>query len=232
MAFVYVQNPTGGVFAGDRLLTKLAVGCTARVHLTTQSATRLYRMDGGEATHELRFELERDAFLESVPDVLIPQAGARYRQCTWVELDPHAMFIGAETIAPGRRASGERFEYERLEIATVVSCDGVELCADAIRLEPGRRPLDHPGILGDADYLISLLAVAPGRDPSELSAAIERVLEDGGGFHGAAGQLPNRAGAVARILAPSAVDAERAMRCAWSAARWTLLGLPLPERRK
>ena len=41
MAFVYVQNPTGAVFAGDRLTTRVAAGADARVHVTTQSAIRL-----------------------------------------------------------------------------------------------------------------------------------------------------------------------------------------------
>ena len=72
MAFVYVQNPTGGVFAGDRLLTSVTADAGARVHLTTQSATKLYRMDGGEARQELRFELAPGAYVENMPDAADP----------------------------------------------------------------------------------------------------------------------------------------------------------------
>ncbi len=61
MAFVYVQNPTGGVFAGDRLLTSVTADPGARVHLTTQSATKLYRMEGGEARQELTLRARRRA---------------------------------------------------------------------------------------------------------------------------------------------------------------------------
>jgi len=35
MAFVYVQNPTGGIFAGDHLIASVIAEADARVHLTT-----------------------------------------------------------------------------------------------------------------------------------------------------------------------------------------------------
>ena len=57
MAFVYVQNPTGGVFAGDRLELRLTVEQDARVHLRTQSATRICQMDGGSASQEIAVAL-------------------------------------------------------------------------------------------------------------------------------------------------------------------------------
>jgi urease accessory protein len=232
MAFVYVQNPTGGVFSGDRLLTSVTAGAGARVHLTTQSATKLYRMDSGDARHDLRFKLAAGAYVESIPDPLIPQSGTRYRQCTRVDLDAAAMFIGVETIAPGRRARGERFAYDRLELSTGVFLRGHEVCAEAIRLAPRHGFPGRPGVLGEADYMISLLAVAPERDASRLAAAIDRALAAEEGFIGAAGELPHGCGAIARILAPTAVLADRGLRCAWGAARAELIGLPLPERRK
>jgi urease accessory protein len=149
-----------------------------------------------------------------------------------VELGHGAAFVAAETIGPGRRARGERFDYELLEVRIGVLRDGRELCADCLRLEPDRAPPDRPGVLGEADYLVSLLAVAPERDASVLAAAIDRALAAEVAFRGAAGELPRGAGAIARILAPSAPLAERALRCAWGAARAVLLGAPLPERRK
>ena len=204
----------------------------ARVHLTTQSATKLYRMDGGEARQELRFELSPGAYVENMPDALIPQAGTRYRQRTVVELAAGATFVSAETIAPGRRAHGERFAYDLLELTTEVRRDGRELCVETLRLEPGRARPDVAGVLGGADYLVTLLALAPESDAASLAATIDAALAAGEGFRGAAGELPRGAGAVVRILAPDAPSAERALRSAWAAARHALLGLPLPERRK
>jgi urease accessory protein len=229
MAFVYVQNPTGGVFGGDRLSMRVVADAGVRVHLTTQSATKLYRMEGSEAWQELRFELLEGAYIEHIPDALIPQAGARYHQLIRVELEVGAAFVTAETIGPGRRAHGERFAYDFLELSTEVRRNGRELCAERLRLEPARARPDRAGVLGANDYLVTLLAFAPESDTSALAARIDGAVAD---HRGAAGELPNGAGALARMLAPDANGAERVLRCAWAAAREALLGLPLPERRK
>jgi urease accessory protein len=232
MAFVYVQNPTGGVFGGDRLRTSVVADEGVRVHLTTQSATKLYRMEGDEARLELDFQLGPDAYVEHLPDPLLPQAGSRYRQRTRIELGAGAAFVAAETISPGRRARGERFAYDLLELRTEVRRDGRELCAETLRLEPARAPLDRAGALGGWDYLVTLFAVAPERDAANLAARLDAALTVERGVLGAAGELPNGVGAFARMLAPDAPAAERALRGAWAVARRVLLGAPLPERRK
>lgn len=232
MAFVYVQNPTGGVFAGDRLATSVAAGEDVRVHLTTQSATKLYRMDGGEAIQDLRFELEPGAYVEHVPDPLIPQAGARFRQRTLVEVAPGASFLATEAVAPGRRARGERFAYELLELRTEARRAGRALCVDVIRLEPSRSDPLRAGVLGARDYLVTLLAVAPEHDAEALARRLDDALAAEPGVLGAAGVLPRAAGAFARALAGGPLDARQALRAAWGAARAELAGLPLPEVRK
>jgi urease accessory protein len=234
MSFVYIQNPTGGVFEGDRLLTSVTADAHVRLHVTTQSATKLYRMQSGVAEQELRFVLSHGAYVEHVPDALIPQAGSRYHQLLDVSVAHGAVFVSAETVAPGRRAHGERFAYDLLELTTVVRRDGRELCADRLRLAPGRSPVDRPGVLGAADYLVTLFAVAPESDAGVLAGRIDAALAsaDVVGASGAAGELPNGSGALARILARDAPGAALMLRVAWAAARQCLAGLPLPEGRK
>lgn len=232
MAFVYVQNPTGGVFAGDRLFMRVAASRDVRVHLTTQSATKLYRMDNGEARQDLRFELEPGAYVEHIPDALIPQQGTRFHQRTVVDVAPGAAFVGAETIGPGRRAHGERFAYDSVTLTTEVWRAGREICTDTMRLQPPRARPDRRGVLSRHDYLVSLLVVAPERDSARLAAAIDDALADEPSLFGGAGELPHQAGAVARILCDSAPDAQRALRTAWRTAREQLLELGLPAVRK
>jgi urease accessory protein len=232
MAFVYVQNPTGGVFGGDRLLTAVIADSHVRAHITTQSATKVYRMEGGFAEHELRFVLGEGAYVEHIPDALIPQAGSRYRQRVDVSIAPGAAFVGAETVAPGRRAFGERFAYELLELTTCVRRQGRELCHERLQLAPGRSPVNRAGVMGESDYLVTLMAVAPESDTRALARAIDAVLRAESCASGAAGELPNAAGAVARMLAPDASSADRVLRRAWAAAREFLIKLPPPERRK
>jgi urease accessory protein len=232
MAFVYVQNPTGAVYAGDRLETSVAAEPGARVHLTTQSATKISRMDGGEAVQELRVDVGEGAYVEYVPDPIIPQAGARLVQDTIVELAEGGAFVAAETLAPGRRARGERFAYERIRLRLEARRDGRELCVDTMELVPARRPPAARGLLGAGDYLVSLVVLCPERDTERLAAVLDEQLAGRAGVVGAADELPGAAGAVVRVLAPTATAARRALLGVWAVARSEVAGLPLPSLRK
>lgn len=230
MAFVYVQNPTGAVFAGDRLELVVRAGAGTRVHLTTQAATKVARMDDGDAWQRTLVEAGEDAYVESIPDALIPQQGARYAQDAVVRLAPGATFVGAELVAPGRVARGEAHAYERLLLRTAVhGPDGAELAVDALELEPGRRPPGARGVLAGPRYLGTMLACGPGT--GALGPALDEALATSPG-RGAASSLPHGRGAVVRVLADTAPEARAALDAAWAVARRQLRGLDLPPRRK
>jgi urease accessory protein len=232
MAYCYVQNPTGGVFAGDQLTERLVVEPGARLHVTSQSATKLYRMEGGRAHQRVVCRVSAGAVLERVPDTLIPQAGSHFVQHTEVDVEDGAVFVSADTVAPGRIAYGERFEYELLELRVEVRQGSRPLCVETLRLEPGRRSPGRHGLLGPSDYVASMLVLAPGRDGEALAAEIDAELAGLTGARGGAGALNHGAGAVVRIMAGSAPGVRHALRAAWATARRQLLGLPLPRERK
>lgn len=232
MAFLYVQNPTGAVFAGDRLETEVDAEPGARVHVTTQSATKVGRMDGAHATQDLRFAVGAGAYVEYVPDPVIPQAGADLRQHTVVDVAHGGAFVGLETVAPGRRAYGERFAYERVRLRTDVVRDGEELAVDTIELRPSRRGPARHGLLGGHDYLVSLVAAAPEHDAERVAAGLDALLAADADTVGAAGVLPHGAGVAARILAPDSSAARAAGLLAWAALRTELLGAAPPRPRK
>ncbi|MFN8201988.1 MAG: urease accessory protein UreD [Solirubrobacteraceae bacterium] len=232
MAFVYVQNPTGGVFADDRLTTDVDLGRGTRVHLTTQSATKLYDMAGGHAQQHLRFTIADDAYLEHLPDALIPQAGARFTQRTDITLGQGAACVTAELVGPGRRARGERFGYRELLLSAEARRGGELLCSDALRLCPQAVAPWAPGALGTRDYVSTMLVIAPDRDVDRLVDQLDAALRGEAGDLGAAAALPNGAGALVRVLSATATEARRALTAAWRVARAELLDLPLPRVRK
>jgi urease accessory protein len=232
MAFVYAQNPTGGIFAGDRLRTSVTATDGTRVHLTTQSATKIYRCEAGEAVQALAFRVGPGAYVEHIPDPLIPHAGARYSQRLVADVSPGGAFLAAETIAPGRRAHGESLEYEALVLHAEARRGARELCVDRVVLEPYRRDPRSPGVLGARGYLVTLMAVAPEHDATRLAATLDDALAAQPGALGAAGELPTGAGALARVLAPDALAARGSLLQLWRTARRELVGLPLPPVRK
>ncbi|MEO9175920.1 MAG: urease accessory protein UreD [Gaiellales bacterium] len=230
MAFLIVQNPAGAVFAGDRLELRLAVEQDARVHLRTQSATRICQMDGGSASQQIALALEPGAYLEYLPELMIPQAGSSFAQRLAANVAPGAALVSAELVAPGRRAYGERFAYESLRLETVLSVGGRELAVDVLDLGPARRSPERAGLLGASDYVASVVIACPGADVERLAADLDERLARVAGATGGVSVLPSDVGVVARVLAPAASGARAAVRTVWEGARLALTGLPLPTR--
>jgi urease accessory protein len=77
--------------------------------------------------------------LEYLPDAVIPFAGSRFSQSTAVSLGPNAGFIGWETIAAGRIASGEVFGFDSFYSECSI-CSGIRpLAVERYSLTPSVR---------------------------------------------------------------------------------------------
>jgi urease accessory protein len=232
MAFIYMQNPTGGMFEDDDHIISLSAGPGALVHLTTQAASKVYRADRGCARQSVTLTVAAGAFAEYVPDTLIPHAASRLEQEIVAEVETGGALILSEAIAPGRVAFGEAFAYSSLSLTTRVSCGGEEAAVDWLRLEPSELDPRRVGVLGGHAYLASLFAVEPGGDPEALARTISQAAGRTPGCLVGTGTLPSGSGVLTRILAPSGISAGRALEAAWSATRVALIDAEPPRRRK
>ena len=112
---VQIVNPTAGVFAGDTLLSRVAVESQARLLLTTPSSNRIHAMPSGRALVEQHFSVANGGWLEVMPELFIPQAHCRHRQTTSIEVAAGGEMFFVETLAPGRVARGEIFEFTEID---------------------------------------------------------------------------------------------------------------------
>jgi len=177
-SLVHLNNVSGGVFGGDNLKLSVRLAPEAEAQLTTTGATRVYRPrpQTAEATLFCNFELGRDSFLEYLPDPLIPFRNARIYQRTAFSLAEGATLFSWDTIAPGRAAAGEFFQYERLKLASEIKVAGKPILNDRILLEPQRWPPYTSAIFGTSRYLVTFLAVRAGSTAAELRE-LEESLE-------------------------------------------------------
>jgi urease accessory protein len=238
LAVVTICSPAGGVLQGDRLRMEVTVDAGARLRLETQSATRIYATPDAGATAETVIRAGAGAYLEYVPDPLIPYAAACYRQESVWEVEESATLVAGEVVAAGREARGERAAYERVETKVEARRpDGRVLYRDACRLVPlgphpalpqrGRR---ISGLVGDVTAVGSLFVVAPGF----TACAFDGLEEDPVISKCQAGwsDLPSGAGAWFKVLAPDSASVAAAVRMAWGSARRALLGHGLPPTRR
>lgn len=138
---VNVVNPTAGLFSGDSVESSVEVEGLARVLLTSPSACRVHRATKDFASVVQSFTVRSGGFLEVFPELFIPQAGARYRQSTTVDVEEGGRIILLEAIAPGRVASGEVFEFEQLEWETHVRLQRRSVIRERFQLTPSTAAL-------------------------------------------------------------------------------------------
>ena len=136
MLVVNVVNPTAGLLAGDRIEYRVTVESGGRLLLTTPSATRIHRMREGRAEVRQEFHVESGAWLEIWPELVIPQAGALYRQETEIRVMPGGELLFCESLAPGRVASGESFAFAELEWATDLFVGDIRVARERYALNP------------------------------------------------------------------------------------------------
>lgn len=178
-ALVHLHNLSGGVLGGDQLELKVDVGPHAQAQVTSTGATRLYRQraDLPPAEQLTEIHVAEGGLLEYLPDPLIPFAGACYHQKTHIQLEPGAGLFWWETIAPGREARGESFEYDRLQIQLDLIAASRPVALERVRLEPKLRPLNSVSRLGPYRYVTSFYICRPGLEGAEWLKLEATLLE-------------------------------------------------------
>ena len=203
LAHLLVTMPTGGFVQGDTATMSVVAHDGARVHLTSQSATRAYRCETAPIRQQIELEARGDSLLEWWPDPLIPYAGASVTQEIEIRTDEGATVLVADCWLAGRIARGEVHQYARLALTASGSRrNGALLFRDALRLEPASQPPAALGLLGAARAVGSYFLLGPSvadRLEVPLAELLERVLPG----LAATSRLPGDAGLFARVLAPS-----------------------------
>ncbi|WP_348770115.1 urease accessory protein UreD [Arthrobacter sp. E3] len=129
-------NPGGAYLGGDLYTMDITVAEGARLLLTTQSATKIYKTPNSYAEQRLTVKLAANSSLEYMPGQLIAYRGAAYRQSALIEMDASASLIMAEVLTPGWSPDGQPFRYEQLRLRNEIRYGGELLAIDNVLLTP------------------------------------------------------------------------------------------------
>lgn len=240
LAVTFLMSTGGGILQADRLRTDLRCGADTAVHLTTQAATKVYRMEHDYATQLVNLTAGPRAYVEYLPEPVIPFVDSRLYQRTVLTVDPDATVLAGETVLAGRLARGERNAYRVFASDLEVRRPDGELVAlDTVRLEPsptGGGGVTGPAVLAGHDVMSSLYVLSPlappGRIADVLHEAVAGCGRSSGGLLYGVSVLPQDSGAWLRLLGSDTRAVAAALRAAWDAVRRLLIGVPAPELRK
>jgi urease accessory protein len=203
----------GGILDGDRYDLSVQLGQGASARITTAAATQVYRMPLGDARPDITLRLAAGSRLAWLPEPLILFGGARFTQTTRVEIAPGARLGLLDVLVPGRLARGEVGQFERYEARLEVCApDGRCLAAERTLLEPRRRPMMTPGMLGRTPVLGSLYVLDDQLDSERWCAWVNQRDDQALG----ATILPSDCGLLIRALGEAASAVHAKLRELWS----------------
>jgi len=236
MSYVYLMATGGGIAQADRYRMDFRCGPDTEVHLTTQAATKIFRMEHDYASQRVRLTAEAGAYVEYLPDPLIPFRGARFYQSTEVTVAHGATVVVGETVTAGRLARDERHGYRVLAMdLRIARPDGTLLAVDTLRLDPGAEgPLHRvrgPGVFAGHDHVGSFFVVTDRVPADEVADTLHETLAGLGVLYGVS-VLPRDCGAWVRLLDDSPVRVAAAQDAARRSAHLLLTGHPAPGLRK
>jgi urease accessory protein len=207
MAYLFVISPSGGILQGDRYMMDITLSKDALFHLTTQGATRIYRMDKNYATQVVNITVGEGCYFEFIPDQIIPYRDSRFYQKVLLNVHDNATMVYSELLVPGRVASGESFDYDICYLKTNArNQDGELRFIDIAILEPKKRILKNSGVLENFDVVGTVYILAPANHIKELNSLINSMIESYPKVYGGATILPNSSGVMVRLLGPFASD--------------------------
>jgi urease accessory protein len=134
----HIHNLSGGILDSDSLHCQMDLGAGAQAQVTSTGATRIYRSrsPGGLASQRMHVSIAAGAYLEYLPDQLIPFAGSRFEQTARVEMERGASLIWWDRVAPGREASGEIFRFHSLASHFEIIVGGQPIAIERWTIKP------------------------------------------------------------------------------------------------
>ncbi|WP_336605636.1 urease accessory protein UreD [Streptomyces sp. BA2] len=232
LAITFLMATGGGIIQADRLRMDVHCGPDTAVHLTTQAATKVYRMEHDYAVQQVNLTAGPGAYVEYLPEMTIPYKDSRFYQRTVVTVEPTATVLASETLMAGRLARGERHAYDifasDLEIRR---SDGQLVALDAVRLDPTTSGVTGPAVLAGHDLMAGFFTVSPLAPATEIADALHAALADSQLLYGVS-VLPQDSGAWLRVLGNDPIAITAATARAWDAVRRLLTDTPAPKLRK
>ena len=205
MAHLFVLSPSGGILQGDRYRMDVELKNNAISHITTQGATRIYKMESNFATHLVTLNLKNNSYLEFIPEQLIPYKNSRFYQKTLLDIDDSSTVVYSETIVPGRIAMGEMFDFDVCYLKTEGVINEKTKFRDSSLLLPKEEKIQSFVMFNEKTILTSVYLLTK-KSTEKINLMINDMFSKMDDITGGSSKLPNDSGLAIRILGNSSED--------------------------
>lgn len=233
MAYVYMMSTAGGTLGGDSHNIHITMKENSTAHVTTQGASRIYGTHAAKSSQTVNIILEKDSYLEFMPDQTIPYGGSKYSHTINITADQDATLIYSDVLTSGRSAMGESFLYDSYHTKTAVrDNNGHLLLWDAARLEPKEHSIAQYGVMGKYTTMGTAYILAPQARIHKLYHTITPMISYSADTSGGSSMMMHNAGILVRLLGTDASSVLNIIRDIVGAIRMNIWGTPFPQDRR
>ena len=203
-AHVYIMSSSGGILQGDEQKINIIMEKNSMARVTTQSATKIYKMEEGYASQYINIHSKNESYLEFVPHQIIPFKSSRFYQQVDLEVDDNSVLVYSEIISAGRIASGEKFDCDLCFLRTTAHRNGQIIFTDVMSF--GHK--DKTGlesVFGGRDVFSSMYIIG---SPIQIESIVDKinVNTQNTTLLASCSTLPRDSGIIVRMLAYSVAD--------------------------
>ena len=231
MPCVYILSSGGPNVDGDRYRQIITLKKDSMAFVSTGAATKLARMQDNYSGLLQTIELAEGAYLEYLPEPIIPCAHTRFISDTRMVVDPTATVFYSEIFMGGRKyfGDGELFEYDILSVCTHGERpDGSQLFREKFIIDPRQANIRDVGIMHGFDVFANVLVMTPEENIQPIYDATEAFYHTDEKLAAGITHLPGGAGLLFKVLGMETGPVKRVVREFCSTVRKQVKGCPMP----
>ena len=231
MPCVYILSSGGPNVDGDRYRQDITVKKDAFAHVSTGAATKLAEMKYNYSGLIQNIVLEENAYLEFIPEPVIPCKHTRFISDTRLSVAESATVFYSEIFMGGRKyyKDGELFEYDILSVCSHGERpDGEQLFREKFVIDPQIENPRNLGVMSKFDVFANVIVMTPPDKASMIYEETEAFLDKDKNLAAGITRLPNGAGLLYKVLGLEPGPVKKIVREFCSLVRQKVKGKPLP----
>ena len=232
MPCVYILSSGGPNVDGDRYRQDITVKKDAFAFVSTGAATKLAEMKYNYSGLIQNIVLEENAYLEFMPEPVIPCRHTRFISDTRLQVAETATVFYSEIFMGGRKyyKEGELFMYDVLSVCCHGERpDGKQLFREKFVVDPNIESPRNLGVMGKFDVFANVIVMTPPDKAKEIYSATDVFLDKDKMIAAGITTLPNNAGLLYKVLGMEPGPVKKIVRNFCSLVRQTVKGHRVPE---
>lgn len=232
MPCVYILSSGGPNVDGDRYEQNITVRKDAFAFVSTGAATKLAEMKYNYSGLKQHFVLEDNAYLEFLPEPIIPCRNTRFISHTQLTVAPSATVFYAEIFMGGRKhfEKAESFDYNVISVCSEGDRpNGKRLYREKFIIRPQQQTPRILGIMDKYDVFANVIVMTPIEQATIIYDQIMPYIDNEKKIAVGITHLPNDAGLIFKVLGMEPGPVKSIVREFCSTVRKVIKGKPLPK---